>query len=393
MRSIDQYEALLHYCKQGSRQEEIIKACITAGSNNKAAKLLGCNRRNVDEAVNRVERLSLKTVTHGDGRQEQTDNGFSVKGTSRLYDEAGNLKIQWVKTDRDKEQQAESLITAFTSAFDGYKGESKRIRKPKDINNDMLSVYPMGDPHIGMYAWAEESGEDFDCDIAEKDLCDAIDRLVERSPASETAIILNLGDFFHSDTMDNRTARSGHALDVDTRWARVLHIGARAMIQCVYSALKKHKQVIVKNIIGNHDDHTSQALSLALSLYFENNKRVIIDTSPSKFWYYQHGQVLIGSTHGDTAKPDKLGGIMATDKHKAWGETKYRYWYTGHIHTKNSMELHGCLWESFRTLAAKDAWHAGQGYRSGRDMQSIHLHKDYGESERHTINIDMLRGQ
>jgi hypothetical protein len=164
------------------------------------------------------------------------------------------------------------------------------------------------------------------------------------------------------------------------------------MIECIYAALEKHKKVIVKNLMGNHDDHTSQALSVAMSLYFHNNPRVEIDDVPAKFWYYSFGSVLIGATHGDTAKPAALPGVMATDQAKAWGESEHRYWYTGHIHTTNKQEFHGCVWESFRTLAARDAWHTAQGYRAGRDMVSITHHKDFGEIERHTMNIAVLRG-
>jgi len=102
---------------------------------------------------------------------------------------------------------------------------------------------------------------------------------------------------------------------------------------------------------------------------------------------------LIGSTHGDMAKPDKLPQIMAADKPKEWGSTKHRYWYTGHIHTRNVIESAGCTWESFRTLAAKDAWHSGMGYRSGRDMCCILLHKDFGEVGRNTASLDLIRSQ
>ena len=112
--------------------------------------------------------------------------------------------------------------------------------------------------------------------------------------------------------------------------------------------------------------------------------------SPSKFWYYKFGKILIGSTHGDTAKPNKLPEIMAADKPSEWGDTDYRYWYTGHIHSRNVIEFSGCVWESFRTLAAKDAWHSGAGYRSGRDMCSILLHKDFGEIGRNTVSVKMI---
>lgn len=46
--------------------------------------------------------------------------------------------------------------------------------------------------------------------------------------------------------------------------------------------------------------------------------------------------------------------------------------------------------ESFRTLAAKDAWHSSMGYQSGRDMKCILFHKDWGEVERHTVSVQML---
>lgn len=47
-----------------------------------------------------------------------------------------------------------------------------------------------------MLAHRDESGEDFDLKIATRDLQRATKALVDRSPASEHALILNLGDFF-----------------------------------------------------------------------------------------------------------------------------------------------------------------------------------------------------
>lgn len=381
----------LEYCKT-ARQREVLRAYLDHGTQEKAAKHLGINQSMVSVFLNAIRKHAAKRGYDPDhDMTHPTGDGISIQGTSTLYDENGDIKLQWVKTKADQEQQYQQIIEAFTETFETYRGKSHLVSVPKNSDDETITVYPMGDPHIGMYSWSDETGDDFDCEIAERDLCEAVKNLVSRSPRSQIGIVLNLGDFFHADSMENRTMRSGHALDVDTRWSRVLHIGARAMIQCVYSALKKHEKVIVKNVIGNHDDHTSQALSLALSLYFENNNRVEVDTSPSKFWYYKFGQVLLASTHGDTAKPDKLPGIMAHDRSEDWGNTKHRYWLTGHIHNKNQMEFPGVVWESFRTLAAKDAWHAAQGYRSGRDMQSITYHKDHGEVERHTMNISMLR--
>lgn len=387
----EDYLALLPFCETAV-QTRNIQALIDHPSQVKAAKAIGMDIRGLQRSLKAIRlRAARQGYSPDHDYTKPVPPGFHLRGESILYDEAGNVKLAWVKSQIDHEAQAELLREAITSAFEDYKATSHKITSPRSASKSILPVIPMGDPHIGMYAWADETGENFDVDIAERELCASVDNLVDRSPPAHTAIILNLGDYFHADNMRNATMRNNNPLDVDSRWQRVLRIGVRAMIQCVYSALKKHKRVVLRNMTGNHDDHSSHFLSIAMSLYFENNKRVIVDDSPMRFWYYRFGKVLLGSTHGDTAKPSALPGIMAADRAEDWGDTAFRYWLTGHIHSTNKQEFPGVVWESFRTLAAKDAWHTEQGYRSGRDMQSIVYHRDHGEVERHIMNISMLR--
>jgi predicted phosphodiesterase len=317
-----------------------------------------------------------------------------VKGTSSLYKstgENGKPVLQWVKTNVKAEQLSKVAEQLVESLVDEIAGKSKTTKAPKVTNTDLLTVYPMGDPHIGMYAWQEECGEDFDCDIAERDLQQAVDYLVEKAPPSKEAVIVNLGDFFHSDTLDNMTRRSGNVLDVDSRWPRVMRIGVRIMCYIIDRALEKHQKVTVINEIGNHDDQSAYMLSLVLDAYYRNNKRVYVDLSPQAFHYYRFGKVFLGVTHGHNCKPDMLGQIMAADKPAEWGDTVHRYWYVGHIHHQTAKEVPGCTIESFRTLAAKDAYHASKGYRSGRDMMCIIHHKDHGEVGRHRFAITMVK--
>jgi hypothetical protein len=386
----EKLEKLKEFCNTESQLRKL-EAVIEHGSNRKAAKALGVQPSCVDKSMETIRRRAAKRGHAPDhDMQHTTPDGFEVSGVSTMYDDEGNVKLQWVKTKQEAEKLLELALEATKDAFTEIK--VPRIKAPKKFDaKNLLTVYPMGDPHIGMYAWAEEAGEDFDVKIAERNLVTATERLVACAPASEHALIVNVGDFYHSDTMDNRTSRSGHALDVDTRWANVLRVGVRAMRSCIEAALRKHKKVHVINEIGNHDDHTAQVLTLALTMAYEDNPRVTFDESPGRFHYYRFGKVLIGVTHGDTVKPDKLGGIMATDRALDWGETHRRYWYTGHIHTRNTFELPGCEVESFRTLAAKDAWTASMGYRSGRDMYCIVIHEEFGEIERHRKDILMLK--
>ena len=378
---------LLEFCTSESQKQKI-KLYSELGSARKVARNLGISHQSVSSAIRTVQRrAALAGIAPEADMEHKAAEGFNVKGTSTLYDKDGNVQIQWVKTQQQK-YSPEEIADLFNSVLSEFQPITPCVTCHTE--EDLMAVYPMGDPHIGMYAWAEESGENFDLDIACENLRKATKYLVERSPGAKTALILNLGDFFHSDNAENRTTRSGNALDVDGRWAKVLKTGIDLMCELVISALEKHEKVIVKNIIGNNDDHSSIFVGIALDKYFKNEERVSVDLSPSKFWYYKFGKILIGSTHGDTAKPNKLPEIMAADKPSEWGDTDYRYWYTGHIHSRNVIEFSGCVWESFRTLAAKDAWHSGAGYRSGRDMCSILLHKDFGELGRNTVSVKMI---
>lgn len=356
------------------------QAVLEHGSITKAAAALNVNERSIRRRFKKVGASRVPFAAPAD---------FTIRGVSTLYDAEGNVRQEWVKSWKTEQDLLAQLLRAVADSCAPLE-RVPTIEARGKANTDLMTVYPMGDPHIGMYAWAEETGANFNLELAEANLVAATRRLVNSSPPSATALIVNLGDFFHADNKENRTMRSGHVLDVDTRYAKVLRIGLRAMRACIEAALRKHQAVEVINEIGNHDENTSQAMTLALAMLYEKNPRVTFDESPAKFHYRRFHKVLIGVTHGDTVKPEQLGGIMATDRPEDWGATLHRMWLTGHVHHRRVFELPGCTVESLRTLAGPDAWTAASGYRSGRDMQGIVLHRDYGEVERHRVDICQL---
>jgi hypothetical protein len=315
---------------------------------------------------------------------------FVVKGTSTLYDAEGNVSQQWVKTKLDESQAMEAVKDFIASLVEGARGLSPLVPFPKKANADLLAVYPFGDPHFGMYAWAQESGDDFDLEIAERLTLGAVDSLVDSAPPAGVALLLLLGDVFHANDQTNVTPGHKHQLDVDSRYPKVILSGIKTFRHAILRALEVHPKVVVWIKPGNHDPQAIYALAFALAAYFENNPRVEIEINPSKFSYYRFGKVLIASTHGDTVKHNQLPGLMAADRPEDWGQAKHRYWYTGHVHNTVVSEFPGVVCEAFRTLAAKDAFAAGHGYRAGRDMRCIVHHKEYGEVARYRCDISML---
>lgn len=373
------------------RQLEIIQAIEKHGGQRAAARALGCNKGNVDDALRAVKKkAALRGISPEHDMQKAVPDGYMVKGVSTYYDKNGKPRGQWVKSTVDSARQEQIMREAISLLSEEVKGLSPLVAKPKRSSSELLTVIPIGDPHHGMYAWALEAGDDFDSDIAKRITLGAVDRLMESAPHTDTCVILPLGDVFHANDQSNVTPGHKHQLDVDSRFVRVLQIGIETYRHAVIRALEKHQNVIVRFVSGNHDPQSIWALAFTIHAYFSNNPRVQVDLSPSKFWYYRFGSVLIGATHGDTVKHDQLLGVMAADRAADWGATKHRYWYTGHVHHQSVREYPGVICESFRTLAAKDAYAAGHGYRAGRDMVAIVHHKDHGEIERHRCDIGML---
>jgi hypothetical protein len=322
--------------------------------------------------------------TREPGEEFAVPDGHIVKGVSALLDADGRTVQQWVKT---REGNAPVLSEAIKEALQSYE-PAPLVSPPAYTNDDLLTVYPIADLHLGMFSWAKETGADYDIKIASGLLKSSMANLVARSANSKLAIVLDLGDYFHADNSRNQTARSGNPLDVDSRYAKVVQMGFELVIQCIELALQKHDFVEYRKLPGNHDDETSLMLAVAVAAHFRANDRVSVDTSPSRFYMRRHGQCMVVSTHGDMLKMGDLAGFAAAQYPFEWGATKYRYGYTGHIHNEKALAvntLRGLRAESFNTLAAKDAWHAGEGYQSPRNMVSITLHKDRGEVDRFTV--------
>ena len=351
------------------------------GNKTAAAKSLNMNR-------SRFRRLLIRAAAYGmDGSvPKPLPPGMRVKKTSTLYDaQTGEAKLVWVGAVAESNHDA--LMEAIDGAFDAYKGHSALPPPPSYIDADLLALYPLADFHLGLYAWGEEAGQDWDVDKA----CDCLRRvmaeLVATTPPAETAIILNLGDFFHADNASAETTK-GTRVDVDTRYARVLTFGVQLMIETVELALQRHQRVVLRNLPGNHDRHSSIALTAAMGAFFHNNPRVVIDASPAALWTYHFGETLLGAGHGDELKkPEKMALWLLGTAVAAGISAKYLYFHYGHLHSAGLEEHGGVSVERHRTLAANDAWTAGMGFISGRTMSSRTYHRTKGEHDRRIVNI------
>jgi len=389
-RARPELRVLLPYATEAQRR--VVEAIEAAGSNRKAAAYLGIGVSNVTGALKRLREQAAK---HGLSPEHDLHKpvapGQMLRGASTLYDKDGRVVLQWVKSKEDRDEQARILKEhARALAEDLPKFEAVK-RTPGRVRPELMAVIPMGDPHFGMYAWAEETGENFDLNIARRDLCAAVDYLVRQMPRCGRCVIVNLGDFFHADNMVGVTSRSGNVLDMDSRLPNMYRVGVTALRQCITSALRHHETVEVINAVGNHDEVLSFTLSTMLAQVYESEPRVKIHDEPTSRHYVRHGRNLLGVVHGHQTKDSDLPGIMATERPSDWGETRHRQWLRGHEHQERVQEFNGCKVRQFPTLAAKDGFHVANGYLSQREMHALLLHEEHGLGQQFRFNLDMLR--
>lgn len=355
-------------------------------------ELAGVSRLTNADGTTRGE-WSKTRVAGADEPPTSVPESFLLDRASIMQRGDGSTVVQWSSYSAAKRATWDDVKAAVVAHVAEYvRPEAMAYCPAPDATDaDLLVAYPLGDPHIGMLAWAEECGEHFDLKIAERELCECMRQLVARAPAASEAIVTNLGDFWHAEDDRQATPKSGHKLDVDGRAGKVGRVGLRILRTLIDTALAKHERVRVRSIPGNHDPHSSFWIPEVMRATYANEPRVTVADGFNPYQYDVHGRVLLGWAHGDGAKLEALGEIMATDEPALWGAAAFRYWNTGHVHHWNERELRGCVVNTHRTLAGRDAWHHHSGYRSGRSLRAIAYHREWGVDSVVNVGVERVR--
>lgn len=317
-------------------------------------------------------------------------DGFLLKGQSTYYNKEGKPTQRWVKSAIDRDQQLDIIHEFIKGASDELVRE-RPVEAPISYLSQLANLYVLTDFHLGMLAWGEESGDDYDMDIAEKLALAWMTQAVEQSPAAEVGILSQLGDFLHWDGLDAVTPSSGHVLDADTRFQKLTRVAIRLIRRLIGMMLTKHKLVHIICAEGNHDMASSIWMRELLTVLYEDEPRVVIDNSADPYYCYVHGKVSLFFHHGHKKRPISIDAVFASKFRNQFGSTEFSYAHMGHLHHQMSLESNLMIVEQHRTLAAKDAYASRGGWLSGRSAPVITYHKQYGEVSRLTISPEMLK--
>lgn len=381
---------LLEFCVT-DRQRELVEGVIKHGSARAAAKVLGCSRTNVDQAVKAVKkRAAAKGVAPDTDLNYPLSEIERLKGRSSLVNKkTGETLLQWIKTDVSQEK----LIEVMRDTIDALKDDLPRydpVHCEGGGKEDLLSLYVVTDFHLGMKGWHLETGADWDMDIAEKLLVQWFNAAIAQAPMAETAVLANLGDFLHWDGYEPVTPTHRHVLDADTRYQKLVRVAIRVIRKIINMLLRKHQKVVVLMADANHDPSGGAWLRELFAVVYEDEPRVTVDTSADTYYCLEHGQTSLFFHHGHRRGIKDVDRVFSAKFREVFGRTKFSYGHLGHLHSNALEETQLMQVERHRTLAAPDAYAAKGGWVSGRDAKVITYHRKYGEVSRLTINPEMV---
>lgn len=386
-KSGENWEDLYPYC-QTDRQRQAIEALIKVDGNRaEASRLLGVTERRIYEMIGRIKGLAPGVTIS----EHRVPEGQMLKGTSVLYGPEGDVRLTWVKSDRDNEESLSQLRIAAEELFESVPRVKPIVRIPK-VDQDLVNCFVITDYHLGMKAWSEETrDEDWDTSIAENLLTQWFLTAISQAPKAHTGLFAQLGDFLHWDGLDAVTPVGKHNLDADTRFQLLVRVGIRLIKNIVRFLLDTHEHVVLIMAEGNHDIASSVWLRELLRSHYENEPRVTVDTSVDPYYCFEWGKTSIFFHHGHKRKVNSMDTVFVSKFRDVFGRTKHSYAHSGHYHHIVKNETNLMVVEQHRTLASSDAYAARGGYSSGRDAQCITYHKEYGEVGRVIVSPEMAR--
>lgn len=315
--------------------------------------------------------------------------GQALNGVSRYYKSDGSPGGYWVKASKNQE----AMRLAMIAAAEALSQEIPRIEptpEPLDINDDLLSAYVLTDYHLGQMAWQEETGSAWDTKLAEDLLVRWFKAAIKAAPNSKTALLIQLGDFLHTDGLLALTPTSGNLLDTDARYQQIVQVCVRVLRRVIAMLLEKHERVHVIMAEGNHDLAGSVWLRAMFTALYELEPRVTVDNTHTPFYAFEWGQTSLFIHHGHKRKMEDVSMVFAGLYRDMFGRTKYSYAHTGHLHHVASKEDNLMIVRQHPTLAAKDAHSARAGYSAQRSASVITYSKQYGEVSEVTIRPEMV---
>jgi len=297
---------------------------------------------------------------------------------AQKHDDGGTVVVRlWNVKVKLRRRAPDHPMRVKQEVMDTLKLYAPKIRKPpwsrrKSMGEIMVEI-SVPDIHFGKLADAEETGTDYNLEIASRLYDKAYDHLLsEAAKMYDVGVVLNVpsNDIMHY-SGSRYTTTSGTRQDSCAVWQRTYRCAREAAVR---GTLKCREVAPVKCVThtDNHAQDESFYLGDALWCYFNNDEHVDVDASMAPYKFVRHGACLIGFGHGHMAKYPELQAIMAKMRPEDFAQCTTKEYHLGHLHKEMLIDSWGDLvYRRIGSLSGTDSWHMNMGYCGRKSAQAF----------------------
>lgn len=238
------------------------------------------------------------------------------------------------------------------------------------LNGNKCLLIDIADLHLNLQATMFSTGNEYNCEIAEKLFFYVIEDILSRvEKYNFNKIIFCIGgDMLNGDSISGSTTK-GTPQDSD-----LLYFDATeklyAMTIKAIDILKQKAPVDVIYISGNHDQLSSYKLAKFIEAWYRNDKNVIVDYSPLPRKYIKFGRTLFAFAHDGNIKT--LPRLIADEAREYWSDIDTTEVFLQHLHTEQVLtEEYNMRIQRLPTISAKSDWTVNKGFGSKRQCKTF----------------------
>jgi hypothetical protein len=248
------------------------------------------------------------------------------------------------------------------------------------LTGDKLLLLDISDLHLNLQASMFTTGNEYNCDIAEKLFFYVINDVLSRTSTYKfNKLIFTIGgDMINGDNLAGTTTRGtpqSSELHLFDAYERLCGMTVKAI-----DMLKEIAPIDVVYVAGNHDLTVGFKLSKYIDAWFRNEDRVNVDYSPLPRKYIVFGKTLFVFAHDGNVKT--LPRTIADEARQHWSSIDTTEVFLQHLHSEQVLlEDSNMRIQRLPTISAKSEWAVSKGYNSKRQCKSFIFDKEDGMTD------------
>lgn len=238
------------------------------------------------------------------------------------------------------------------------------------LKGNKCLLIDIADLHLNLQATIFSTGNEYNCEIAEKLFFYVISDILSRVEKYQfNKIIFCIGgDMLNGDNISGSTTK-GTPQDSDLLYFDAVEKLYAMTIRAI-DTLKQKAPVNVIYISGNHDKLSGYKLAKFIDAWFRHDNNVIVDYSPLPRKYVKFGRTLFVFAHDGNVKT--LPRLIADEAREYWSDINTTEVFLQHLHTEQVLtEEYNMRIQRLPTISAKSDWTVNKGFGNKRQCKTF----------------------